>query len=86
VNEHKPQLGDLVCRSRNGFQIDSMTTLPKGGFISHCDIVVEIRDSEVRTIGSNVNQSVSITPYQLDNQGFLKKANDVYGVLRNNFN
>jgi hypothetical protein len=86
VNEHKPQLGDLVCRSRDGVHIDSMATLPKGGFISHCDIVVEIRDSEVRTLGGNVNQSVSITPYQLDSQGFLKKTNDVYGVLRNNFN
>jgi hypothetical protein len=86
VNEHKPQLGDLVCRSRAGVHIASMATLPKGGFTSHCDIVVEIRDSEVRTLGGNVNQSVSITPYQLDSQGFLKKANDVYGVLRNNFN
>jgi hypothetical protein len=84
VNEHKPQLGDLVCRSRDGVVIDSMATLPKGGFISHCDIVVEIRDSEVRTLGGNVNQSVSITPYALDNNGFLKKANSVYGILRNN--
>ncbi len=86
VSEHKPQLGDLVCRSRDGGQIASMASLPKGGFKSHCDIVVEIRDSEVRTLGGNVDQSVSITPYLLDSRGFLKKANDVYGVLRNNFN
>jgi hypothetical protein len=85
VNEHKPQLGDLVCRSRAGVHIDSMASLPRGGFTSHCDIVVEIRDSEVRTLGGNVNQSVSITPYRLDNSGFLKKENNVYGILRNNF-
>jgi hypothetical protein len=85
VSEHKPQLGDLVCRSRDGVTIASMASIPKGGFISHCDIVVEIRDSAVRTLGGNVNQSVSITAYSLDNNGFLKKANDVYGILKNNF-
>jgi hypothetical protein len=84
VNEHKPQLGDLVCRTRNGVHITSMGSLPAGGFTSHCDIVVEVRDSEVRTLGGNVNQSVSITPYALDSNGFLKKTNNVYGVLRNN--
>lgn len=84
VNEHKPQLGDLVCRTRNGVHITSMASLPRGGFTSHCDIVVEVRDSEVRTLGGNVNQSVSITSYPLDNNGFLRKVNSVYGVLKNN--
>jgi hypothetical protein len=85
VSEHQPQLGDLVCRSRDGVHIAAMASLPKGGFTSHCDIVVEIRDAEVRTLGGNVNQSVSISTYPLDSSGFLKKANDVYGILRNNF-
>jgi hypothetical protein len=85
VNEHKPQLGDLVCRSRDDIQISSMASLPKGGFKSHCDIVVEVKDSEVRALGGNVDQSVSITTYPLDNNGFLRKANNVYGILRNNF-
>lgn len=84
VNEHKPRLGDLICRTRGGVSIISMDSLPVGGFKSHCDIVVEVRDSEVRTLGGNVNQTVSITPYPLDNSGFLKKVNGVYGVLRNN--
>jgi hypothetical protein len=84
VNEHKPQIGDLVCRTRDGVHITSMASLPMGGFTSHCDIVVEVRDSEVRTLGGNVNQSVSITSYPVDNNGFLRKVNSVYGVLKNN--
>jgi hypothetical protein len=86
VREHKPQLGDLVCRSRANSQISSMDSLPAGGFKSHCDIIVEIRDTEVRTLGGNVNDSVSITTYQLDGNGFLKSGSTrVYGILRNNF-
>lgn len=86
VREHQPQLGDLVCRSRANSQISSMDSLPTGGFQSHCDIVVEIRDTEVRTLGGNVNNSVSITTYQLDSAGFLKSGSTrVYGILRNNF-
>jgi hypothetical protein len=84
VNELKPQLGNLVCRTRDGVSITSMANLPKGGFKSHCDIIVEIRDSEVRTLGGNVNDSVSITSYPLDNDGFLRKVNNVYGILKNN--
>jgi hypothetical protein len=85
VNEHKPQLGDLVCRWRGNNPISSMNSLPRGGFKSHCDIVVEIRDMEVRTLGGNVAQTVSITTYPLTSSGFLKVAQNVYGVLRNNF-
>jgi hypothetical protein len=47
---------------------------------------VELRDTEVRTLGGNVNNSVSITPYPLDGDGFLKSgATRVYGILKNNF-
>jgi hypothetical protein len=86
VREHQPQLGDLVCRSRANSQISSIDSLPSGGFESHCDIIIEIRDTEVRTLGGNVNNSASITTYQLDSNGFLKSGSTrVYGILRNNF-
>jgi hypothetical protein len=85
VDEHKPQLGDLVCRGRDGVSITSMSSLPTGGFKSHCDIVVDIKDTEVRTLGGNVKQSVSITSYPLDSAGFLRKVDGVYGTLKNNF-
>ncbi len=84
INEHKPQLGDLVCRWGIN-PITSIDSLPSGGFKSHCDIVVEIRDTEVRTLGGNVSDSVSITAYSLNSGGFLKPDNNVYGILRNNF-
>ena len=85
VNEHKPQLGDLVCRWRGNNPISSMDSLPDGGFTSHCDIVVEIRDTEVRTLGGNVNNSVSITTYPLNGSGFLRATGKVFGLLKNNF-
>jgi hypothetical protein len=86
VGDHKPQLGDLVCRSRGGSQITSIDSLPSGGFISHCDIIFEIKDTEVRTLGGNVEQTVNITSYPLNSNGFLKSGTTrVYGILRNNF-
>ncbi len=86
VGDHKPQLGDLVCKSRGDNQITSMDSLPSGGFISHCDIIFEIKDTEVRTLGGNVQQTVNITSYPLDSNGFLKSGSTrVYGILRNNF-
>lgn len=82
LDEHKPQLGDLVCLWReNPVTIDN---LPSGGFLSHCDIVVEIRNREVRGLGGNVSESVSISTFSLNVNGFLKRANRVFGILRNN--
>lgn len=85
IKEHQPQLGDLVCRWRGDNAIPSMDSLPDGGFTSHCDIVVEIRDTEVRTLGGNVSQSVSITTYPLKANGFLRETGKVFGILKNNF-
>jgi hypothetical protein len=86
VGDHKPQLGDLVCRTREGSNFSSMDSIPSGGFPSHCDIIVEVKDSEVRTIGGNVDNSVSITSYALNGSGFLKSGSKrVYGILKNNF-
>jgi hypothetical protein len=86
VDEHKPQLGDLVCKWRPPTSpIASMDELPDGGYSSHCDIVFEIKDTEVRTLGGNVKDTVRTTSYLLDSQGFLVSgATKVYGVLRNN--
>jgi hypothetical protein len=86
VGDHKPQLGDLVCHWRGDNPIASMDSLPSGGFKSHCDIIFEIKDTEVRTLGGNVEQTVNITSYPLDNKGFLKLgAKQMYGILKNNF-
>ncbi|WP_143598277.1 DUF2272 domain-containing protein [Tolypothrix sp. NIES-4075] len=74
-----------VCRGRGQNPIKSIDSLPPGGFQSHCDLEVEIKDTEVRTLGGNVEQTVSITTYPLTANGFLRAAKNVYGVLRNNF-
>lgn len=82
LSEHKPQLGDLVClRRQNSVTFDN---LPPGGFKSHCDIVVEIRDKTVRALGGNVNQSVSLSTFSLTNDGFLKEQGRLFAIMRNN--
>ena len=83
LSEHRPRLGDLVCQwrfDRRAFD-DAITS---DAFKSHCDIVVEVRDTFVRAIGGNVSQSVAMKTFSLDDDGLLKDANRVFAVLRNN--
>jgi len=82
LNEHKPQLGDLVCLWRENSPV-TFDNIPSDFFPSHCDIVVEIRDTEVRALGGNIGNSVSMSTFQLDSNGFLKSGK-VFAVLRNN--
>jgi hypothetical protein len=86
VGEHKPQLGDLVCKTREDSNFSSMDTMTPGFFKSHCDVIVEIRDTEVRGIGGNVRNSVAVNVSPLDSGGFLKQGGTerVYGILGNN--
>ncbi|MBD1995218.1 DUF2272 domain-containing protein [Leptolyngbya sp. FACHB-541] len=81
LNEHKPQLGDLVCLWRGTPVI--FDDLPSE-FSSHCDIIVDVRDTEVRALGGNVGDSVSMNTFQLDLDGFLKPTGRVFAILRNN--
>jgi hypothetical protein len=82
LTEHKPQLGDLVA----GWRKSPVTfdTLPAGFFPSHTDVVVEVRPGEVRTLGGNVAQSVSMKIMRLDANGFLVPDGQRFAVLRNN--
>jgi len=81
LGNHKPQLGDLVAQWRETSV--AFDRLPSGGFKSHCDIIVELGDNEVRAVGGNVGNSVSIRSFQLDSSGFLKPGK-VFAILRNN--
>ena len=47
------------------------------------NLIVEVREGEVRTIGGNVGNSVSITTYRLDANGFLANQDRVYAILKN---
>jgi hypothetical protein len=68
VNEYAPQVGDLLCASRDkgGTTLENLDRGP-----GHCDIVVEVRSGEVHAIGGNVRDSVSRSVFSLDANGFL---------------
>ena len=68
VNDYAPQVGDLICASREGGGT-TLENLNRGP--GHCDIVVEVRPGEVHAIGGNVRDSVSRSVFPLDGNGFL---------------
>ena len=83
ISDHKPEVGDMVCKSRAGSGVTYNFAADHDAYKSHCDIVTGISDTHVSTIGGNVSHSVSKTSYQLDNNGFLKSNGKVYAVLKN---
>lgn len=84
LNEHRPQIGDLICARRQGGV--SFDNLPASGFLSHCDVVVEVREGEreVRVVGGNVAQSVSLRTFMLDAEGFVMPQGALIAIMRNN--
>ena len=84
IHQHKPQLGDIVCKSRAGSGITFDIAAKEDAFKSHTDIVVHLTNAHAVTIGGNVSDSVSRTPYRLDSDGFLADTGKVFAVLRNN--
>ncbi|CAM9818524.1 unnamed protein product [Phaeothamnion confervicola] len=81
-NERAPEVGDLICASRNGSGT-SLDNLNRGA--GHCDIVVEVRPGEVDAIGGNVGDSVTRSVFPLDGAGFLSpiSARPVFTVIEN---
>ena len=82
LEEHQPQLGDLVCAWRTHPR--TFDDLPPSGFKSHCDIVVEIRRGQVRTIGGNVRDSVADKRFVRDRHGFVAQQATLFAIMRNN--
>jgi hypothetical protein len=66
--ERAPQVGDLICASRNGSGT-TLDNLNRGA--GHCDLVVEVRPGMVAAIGGNVDDSVTRSVFPLDANGFL---------------
>lgn len=83
ISEHKPQIGDMVCRRRAGQNITYSYASNHDSYKSHCDIVISVRDDHVSTIGGNVSHSVSRTNYPLNAGGFLANTGRVYAVMKN---
>lgn len=70
LNELKPEIGDIVCWSRQaGIDYDNQNG---GDYKGHCDIVVEVQSDRVYVIGGNVGNSVTRRPLPLNDFGFLK--------------
>jgi hypothetical protein len=81
-NERAPEVGDLICASRDGGRT-TLDNLDRGP--GHCDIVVEVRRGEVQAIGGNVDDSVSRSIFPLDAKGFLSpiSARPFFTVIEN---
>jgi uncharacterized protein DUF2272 len=81
-DERQPQVGDLICASRQGSGT-TLDNLNRGA--GHCDIVVEVRPGSVAAIGGNVGDSVTRSVFPLDANGFLSpiSARPYFTVIEN---
>jgi hypothetical protein len=81
-DERAPQVGDLICSSRNGSGT-TLDNLNRGA--GHCDLVVELRPGALAAIGGNVGDSVSRSVFPLDANGFLSpiSARPYFTVIEN---
>jgi hypothetical protein len=97
LDEHRPALGDMVCQWRptkdahgNPILIDYDYAEDHDDFFSHTDMVVQVNDRSIRSIGGNTGQefshtgSVSMKTYRLTSQGFLVDENRLFVIMRNN--
>jgi Uncharacterized protein conserved in bacteria (DUF2272) len=82
LKERAPQVGDLICASRENGDT-TLENLNRGP--GHCDIVVEVRSREVHAIGGNVGDSVTRSVFPLDASGFLApiSARRFFTVIEN---
>lgn len=80
--ERAPQVGDLLCASRDG-GTTSLDNLNRGP--GHCDIVVEVGRRRLEAIGGNVQDSVTLSNYPLDADGFLTplSGHPIFTVIEN---
>ncbi len=74
--EEVPQPGDLICGDRSPPEKRLLTLLDRRSEIGvprpmHCDIVIEVRPRQLRAIGGNVNDTVSLSLYPIDADGRL---------------
>lgn len=81
IDEVEPQVGDLVCYSRQG-GVSYDTT---GSYLSHCDIVVAKKKNEIEVIGGNVSQTVMKNILKTDDKGKLvDKSQNFITIIKTN--
>jgi hypothetical protein len=72
VSERAPQVGDMVCYSRQkGVSYDRQPLRYK----SHADIVTAVRPGEIDVVGGNVGNSVSKKTLKTDENGIITDEN-----------
>lgn len=71
VNEVRPEVGDLVCKSRAGSGANYENIGP--GLATHCDVVVGVQPGELSAIGGNVDDSVGRRPVRIDANGYVNQ-------------
>lgn len=81
IAERAPDIGDLVCYSRQaGIGFDT----PSANYKSHADVVVEKKPGLIKVIGGNVGNSVSMKSLRTDANGRLADRNHKwFAVLKN---
>lgn len=78
VKEHAPQVGDLVCSTRDpaleaaGRPLGMLPLKALRRSTYHCDLVVETRPGEIHVIGGNVSDTVALTRIASDAEGRLR--------------
>ena len=82
-HEQEPQLGDIVCCWRREKTTYDQASQDEKWYASHCDIIVGMDQQKVFTIGGNVDHSVGVNVYGLDDAGFLKDEKKVYALMEN---
>ena len=90
LDKHKPQLGDLVCAWRENV-MTTFETVRNSFFPSHTDVIVEIREDSVRTIGGNAHDqntgndnTVGLKTFPLNDKGCVTAADRRFAIMRNN--
>lgn len=79
--EDTPQPGDLICGDRSPPEKRLGSLLDRRAEIGsprpmHCDIVVDVRPRQLRAIGGNVNDTISLSLYPIDADGRLIRLTD----------
>lgn len=86
LGEHRPRIGDLVVRWRGGVKTyDQVKAIMSTSttFLSHTDVVCEIRPGFLWALGANNSNSVNRAKYLLDPTGFVRPVSDRFMILRN---
>lgn len=90
LNEHKPQLGDLVCGWRKPEDypehklVKTYDQVRSDFFPSHTDVIVEIKSDSITTIGGNVDHSVKTKTIPRDVNGYVTAEDKRFAIMRNN--